>query len=366
MNAMAKKFKKKNGALFALVLFWAFILPAQYNMVCAEATPKKQSLSKPVPQVDEGAYKNMRQEFVKLYRVGKYREAALLMEKSLKRFPEKIQAMAWNIALAYGKIKKYKRGISALKKALKKGYWYNIWAFDGPLWKDYRQVKGFGKVIKMNHDLKDKAQASAKPDLQVVLPRGYDQSGNKLYPLFIALHGGGENIAFFKNKWVSDTLSRDFIRAYVQSSQMASMTGFHWTDLAVAQKEIAGAYNGLVASYLVDTDLVIIGGFSSGGYAALAVAFNNAVPVNGFITLCPPIPEGINEALALAAKERNLRGTIISTQMDPRISQQRTFIGMCKNVGLQYQLTVTPDTGHWYPPNLAEKIDQAIAHIRYK
>ena len=53
--------------------------------------------------------------------------------------------------------------------------------------------------------------------IEAVTPSGYDPA--KKYPLFIALHGGGE-----------------FITAYVQSTQVASMTGFHWQDAAVTNK----------------------------------------------------------------------------------------------------------------------------------
>jgi len=32
--------------------------------------------------------------------------------------------------------------------------------------------------------------------------------------------------------------------------------------------------------------------------------------------------------------------------------------------GLPHEFHVTPNIGHWYPDYLAERIDQAITHIR--
>ena len=32
--------------------------------------------------------------------------------------------------------------------------------------------------------------------------------------------------------------------------------------------------------------------------------------------------------------------------------------------GLPYEFSVTPNIGHWYPDDFAERLDRAIAHIR--
>ncbi|MCP4213820.1 MAG: hypothetical protein GY765_04140 [bacterium] len=207
----------------------------------------------------------------------------------------------------------------------------------------------------MNEQLRLKAQKTAKPDLPVTTPKDYDK--NKKYPLFIALHGGGSNIKQFKPRWNSEKLGREFIIAYVQSSQMVSMTGFAWSDLEIAKKEVADAYARVIKEYPVKTDEIIIGGFSSGGYASLGIALANAVPATGFIALCPPKPENFSKEAVVEAAKRGLRGTIITTEMDPRFKDRRYMSDIFKEAGLQYQFVPTPNIGHWFPKDLDIKID---------
>jgi len=35
-----------------------------------------------------------------------------------------------------------------------------------------------------------------------------------------------------------------------------------------------------------------------------------------------------------------------------------------EKVGLVHEFHINPEIGHWYPEDLAERIDRAIAHIR--
>ncbi len=174
--------------------------------------------------------------------------------------------------------------------------------------------------------MKEEARKKAKMKLEIKLPGELEEG--RIYPLFIALHGGGENIETFKPNWKSNVMESEFIIAYVQSSQVVSMTGFSWEEQEVTKKELKEAYDRVCAEYPIDTAEVLIGGFSSGGYGSLVATLFESVPVKGFVILCPPMAD------------------------------------LFRDTGLQYQFIITPNIGHWYPENLPEMIDQAIAHIR--
>ncbi len=159
-------------------------------------------------------------------------------------------------------------------------------------------------------------------------------------------------------------MESEFIIVYVQSSQVVSMTGFSWEEQEVTKKELKEAYDKVCAEYPIDTTEVLIGGFSSGGYGSLVATFFEAVPVKGFVILCPPMPDNITEVETTKARDRGVRGTIITTELDRRVPDQRKMADLFRDTGLQYQFIITPNIGHWYPENLPEMIDQAIAHIR--
>jgi predicted esterase len=313
-------------------------------------------------ETEEKEYAEFRAVLIELYNAGKYGEAADLIEKEYDRFPGKAMNMSYNMALVCSHLEDYERGFRYLQKALERGHWFGRYALEGDRWAPYREIDGFERFLARNRELMEAAQKAARPKLEVFAPA--DREEGKRYPLFIALHGGGENIENFKPRWTSETMEKEFIVAYVQSSQVASMDGFTWEDQEITKREVAEAFEKVRDEYPVDTSEVIVGGFSSGGYASLVVTFSGAVPARGFIILCPPMPDNVTEAEVLAAKERGVRGTIITTELDTRIPDQRTMADLFKRIGLQYQFILTPNIGHWYPDDLPELIDRAIAHIR--
>jgi predicted esterase len=307
-------------------------------------------------------YGQFRKGLLELYNAGKYEESAKLIEENYDRFPGQAWKMSYNMAAVCAHLEDYARGIDYLTLAHRKGQWFGVWAFEGDFWTGYRELDDFNEFLTKNIEMMEEAQKNAKPKLEVVLPESAEEG--KKYPLFIALHGGGENIEAFKPHWKSGVMEGEFIIAYIQSSQVASMEGFMWENQEIAKKELGEAYVKICADYPVDTTEVLIGGFSSGGYASLVATFFEAVPVKGFIILCPPMPDNITSAEVTRARERGVRGTIITTELDRRVPDQRRMADLFRDSGLQYQFIITPDVGHWYPDNLPELIDMAIAHIR--
>jgi predicted esterase len=309
-----------------------------------------------------GDYQEFRAALMELYNTEKYAEAAELIERNYDSFPGEEWKMSYNMAAVCKHLEEFDKGIEYLAMAHQKGQWFNVYALEGDFWAPYREQEGFDGILARNGEMRDEAQKQAEPKLEVVLPGELEEG--RSYPLFIALHGGGENIEQFKPNWRSTVMESEFIIAYVQSSQVVSMTGFSWEEQETTKKELSEAYASVCARYPVDTAEVIIGGFSSGGYGSLVATFFEAVPVKGFVILCPPMPDNITGTETARARERGVRGTIITTELDRRIPDQRRMADLFRDTGLQYQFIVTPNIGHWYPDNIDELIDGAIAHIR--
>ena len=310
-------------------------------------------------------YMEMRRYFGGLYQQKKFKEAADVLEKHLDRFPDNIEANAINLAIVYTQLKQYEDGIKALKYGHDHGIWFNIYSFRMELWAPYKELEAFQKITERNEEMRQEAQKSARPDLLVVTPEGYDPDKN--YPLFIALHGGSSNIENFKGRWKSDLLEKEFIVAYVQSSLLVSMDTYAWTvDLEISSKELVEAYNKIKEEYAVNEEEIIIGGFSAGSMAGLEIALNNLIPVSGFIALCPGKLDSFTEENIINMKNRGIRGSIITSEMDHNLSVQKEMVEVLKKLGFQYQFILTPNIGHWFPEDLDKKIDGSIKHIRNK
>jgi len=309
-------------------------------------------------------YQEMRGYIGSLFQQQKYEEAARILENHLARFPDHLEANAYNLALVYGRLKQYQEAINALRYALDRDIWFNKYAFGAEFWEPFKEMKEFKKLLDRNETFRQEAQKSAKPDLLVLMPKGYSKEEGK-YPLFIALHGGSSNIDNFRKVWKSKRMEEEFITAYVQSSLVVGMDSYNWReDMDTTKKEIVEAYNEIIKEYPVDEKEVIIGGFSAGGVAALEVTLCDLIPAAGFIVLCPAKPESFSDENIIEAKERGVRGTILATEMDPRLSVQKEMVGVLKTTDFPYQFVVTPNIGHWFPEDLDVKIDEAIHHIR--
>jgi predicted esterase len=312
-------------------------------------------------QREFGTYQEMRAQLGELFKEKKYAEAAALLESALDRFPENVVANTYNLALARLYLGNPDKAIEALEEGHRRGVFYGLWDFNADLWVPVKSAPRFAAFQKENEARIAEAQKKSAMAMEAVLPAGYDPSHK--YPLFLALHGGGESMADFKPNWTSPRLRGEFITVYIQSSQVANMKGFHWQDVAITRKELEAAYARALKQYPVDAGRVIIGGFSSGGFGSLVAALKGFVPVRGFIALCPEVPADIGDADILAAKARGLRGALLTTEADGRVEQQKALMNRLEKAGLAVEYHQTPAVGHWYPDDFSALLDRAIGFV---
>lgn len=309
------------------------------------------------------SYQEMRAEVVTLFGEDRFAEAAAILEEALPLYPDHLLANATNLAIMHISLGDPAQSLSALSFGLDHGVWFSKYAFLADLWGPVRESTGWAAFEERNEAARAAEQKNVRPRLEVSLPEGYDPS--RQYPLFIALHGGGENLEDFLPQWKSALLRQEFIVAFPQSTQLIAMNGFNWTeDISLSLREIREAYDQLLIDYPVDHGEVLIGGFSSGGVASLEVALRDVVPIRGFVVLCPAMPDAFAAADVRAARDRGVRGTILTTEMDGRVDQQQRMDEIMTQEGLPHEFFITPNIGHWYPDDLAERIDRAILHIR--
>jgi predicted esterase len=307
------------------------------------------------------SYQEMRKYLGELFEQKKYEEAAALLESALDRFPDKALANTFNLAAARLYLGDAEKAVQALEEGHRRGIFFGKWDFTAEFWDKVRDTPRFLAFLKANQARIDGAQKKAAVKIEAAMPAGYDPS--KKYPLFIALHGGGESNADLKPMWTSPRLRGEFITVYVQSTQVAGMTGFHWQDAAVTERDLAFAYKKILEQYPVDAGRTVIGGFSSGGFGSLVAVFGDLFPVRGFVLLCPEPLETVTDEDILAAKARGLRGTLLTTEADQRVERQRALMGRMEKLGLPVVFHLTPGAGHWYPKDFESLLDRALGHI---
>jgi predicted esterase len=307
-------------------------------------------------------YEEMRAKVGELFQQQKYAEMAAILEPALDRFPDHLRANCYNLALARVRLGRPDQGLQALQQGLDRGIWYGKYDFTGEVWTPLRKLAGYPEFERQNRVRLQEAQKQVKPRLDIATPEGY--SASRKYPLFIALHGGGENVDVFRPQWTSALLKREYIVAYPQSTALIAKDGYNWTeDIPLSLKEIREAYEKVMRNYSIDASRIIVGGFSSGGVAALEIVLNETLPVAGFVVLCPAKPDDFTPGKVAAAHKRGVRGTLMTTEMDGRLEAQKQMAEIMKSQGLSHEFIITPNIGHWYPDDLGSKIDAAIVRI---
>ncbi len=337
------------------------VVPAAAVLATLFALSAAPALGQQKPR-DFASYAEMRAEVVRLSNDEKYAEAAAILEKAIDGYPDRLRANTYNLALMRVRLGEPENAAGALELGLSRGAWYGKFDFFEELWAPLKALPRFARIEKRCEARRAEAEKLVKPRLDVVVPPGA-RAGTKL-PLFIALHGGGENVDAFRPHWTSPLLEQGFVVAYPQSTQLVAPDGYDWMqDVPRTRRELRDVYTRLVASYPVDPSRVVVGGFSSGGAAALEVVAAGTFPVSGFVSLCPPRPPGLTADKARAAASRGVRGTLLTTERDGRLAEQREMAEVMRGAGLLLDFVVTPDIGHWYPADLAARIDATLRAV---
>lgn len=308
------------------------------------------------------SYEDAEDLLVRFFYQRKFKEAIVLLEALLEEYPGKLHEIAWGLAYDYCLDGDHEKALDMFEHAQKNNVFlpeyqaYNLWE---PL-ESFERFKGIKEV---NLRMRDEAQATAKPVVEVLTP--VDYSDNETYLLFIVLHGLADGNEIMMRRWTSETLSQRYIVAYMQSSQVVRTGGYGWDDVPLAEKEIKQMYESVVQQYPVDPAKTIIGGFSQGGQMALYVAFNRVIPVKGFSVLCPAgdIPLDLTEEKIADALTQGLKGTIITGDKDPSLKEQMDLATMLYDANFSLGFDVVAGEYHWFPANFGPHLDTAVADI---
>lgn len=270
-------------------------------------------------------------------------------------FPEHENQLLLDLGLLHGLLNHQKESLDFFHKAFDKGIWYPkvfmeaLWAFE---W--------FESVVERWMEFSQRDQFES--DMAYEFLSSEDISKDK--PVFLALHGWGEDIALFRQFWTSDKLKNEYNTVYVQSSQMVGAYHYQWTDYALAKKDIQRVLKILKDEYGLNTEHIIVGGFSEGATTSLKLALEKAdMNIKGFVALNPNKPEEMTVESVKAMAENGICGGIITGDQDECFDEQKEMKTLFETTGLSLEWVVTKDFGHWFPKDLNEKIDCVLKCI---
>lgn len=320
-------------------------LPFLFIWICAEAQ----------------SFDEMEKEATVAYRSQDYPGAAAILNGAYHRFPENHYSITTDLAWIFMMAGQPEKSVEALARATEEGLWFVLDTTRH--WKPLAAANGIKTLMTIWASRQAEKAASAKMKLDVVLPKHFD--AQKAYPLMLAFHGHGESTDFHRKYWHSTLTDSLYIVAFVQSSLVVGPDHWGWNDWERSRREIAEAFNTVLAKYTIDTAHVVATGFSWGATMALDITLNQRIPATAFIALCPGLPFPIDDQNITKAASKNIAGVILTGETDQSLGDQKKISRQMTRAGMPNTVMVTPANGHWYPDDLPRQIDIALKTLEF-
>lgn len=300
-------------------------------------------------------------DFFQLYNAGKFEDALLLIRLLGGLFPERANFIYnWRICLA-ALLGQQEQAIRLLNEALDLGLWWSqeILRDDG----DLAILQGnpeFERLAAICKEREAEARRSARPEMLLYLP---DLPAQSPYPLMLAFHGRNGNARETIEYWKALS-AKGWLVAAPQSSQIQGLNAYCWDDLVLARREIQDLVINLETQHPIDSQRVILGGFSQGGGMAVRLALESTFSARGFIAVSPYL-QGIEEVPYPSGNNAQpvMRGYLVTGSLDTNQDMFARFERLLQDRTVSYLRDDHPDVAHDYPLDFEHSLEAALNFI---
>ncbi|MBO0684623.1 MAG: alpha/beta hydrolase fold domain-containing protein [Candidatus Dormibacteraeota bacterium] len=316
--------------------------------------------SPPPSDLDRLSIERATRRLHELCRKGAFQEMLRVTEDARGEVPF---AAAWNAqweAVALCGLGRERDAVGVLNAAVEAGHaWQpNLLLADGGL-ATLRSREDFQALLRRSETSLRTQEAELRADVAIVkAPR---QSSAP--PLLLLLGGGAQAPAEFAAPWLPP--DADALEAVATPTQLRTtdVPFRYFDDVERSRQDLAAALRGLDGNPF-DGERVVLGGFSRGGYVALALSLDqHPVRAAAFVSSNP----GFDDPAFLRGRHpapggRPL-GWIVTGEDDPLRSRGREAHTALVEAGFEVELREAPGVGHSPPPLLAEVVGDCLRRI---
>ncbi|HEX8229296.1 MAG TPA: hypothetical protein VF826_08285 [Chloroflexia bacterium] len=316
-------------------------------------------------------YDELYAEAMRLHQAGQSAEAYDLLTAEGEQFtdPGEENAILYLRSCTTARAGNPEQAVAVIQQAFDKGYWYGeLIMRESPSYATLQGRPEFEQLVELARTRQ--ADASEEPQLLVLEPEG-DRPNEQAYPTLVVLHGNGQTGQVALNAWRPATQD-GWLVASIQSSQITSYNMYIWDDQETAIPDVASQFARLREQYDLDTNRLILAGFSYGGETALRAALTSTVPSTGFVLLGPGgnsffRPEEWRPMIEQAS-DKGLRGYILVGEQDSEELRESatTMARLLNEGGIPCEFETLPDLGHAYPQDFGPIIQRALAFVEQK
>jgi predicted esterase len=310
-----------------------------------------------VAMSDQDNFEKHSAEVFRLYEEGAYASALEAAETAFAECPDWAgETLLWRICLL-SVVGRTDEALRLLAAALDEGYWWAPENFQDPDLDSVRELPEFVQLVEASRKQYLEAQAQSKSRHFVAEPTGSPQP----YPLLLVLHGrrGIGEIALAN--WQS-AVSKGWLVASVESSQMLMPKVHCWDDAQKAEQDVLDQFEAICQEYPVNRERIVLGGFSQGGGLAVNLALQGDVPAVGVIGVGSWWPE-VTPIAERAAQSRPIRGYFVTGSDDQILERAREIQAALTGASLKVQEEHHQGLGHAFPSEFAQSLEKALKFV---
>jgi predicted esterase len=316
--------------------------------------PQRQRLGE---GLDQMTFQELTDELMRLYPEGKYAEALEVVERNEDRFPEQAaRTTFWRMCLL-SLCGQTQDVMSVFRQGLDSGLWWTESQFVDPDLDNVRDLPEFKRLMQESNKKYLEMRAQIQPDRTLLIPE--DASGE--VPLLIALHGRNGHKESNLEYW---EIARrcGWLVLSPQSRQALFPGSYCWDDNEEGLADILFHLDEVKNRYRINSNQIIVAGFSQGSGMSIYAALNGQIGARGFIGVGTFIldPDSLT---SLAGRRPDVRGYFITGEKDHTLERARAIQNILRASNVPFAEETYPDLGHDFPPNFKSSFEKAIQFI---
>lgn len=302
---------------------------------------------------------------IDLYNRKEYGEAFSMVEQLIREFPSKA-GILYNYAYCIRNLMGDSDGaLKLMEMAIQKGFWSDPSQLeaDNDL-KNLHDDPRFRKMLGLNASLAEESRKNSSPKLKIIEPASKTGKSDDPLPLIIALHGNMQSVEDAAEEW-KFMAEKGWIVALPQSSQEGISGGYIWTDFSVAIPELKRHYGQIAENHKIDTERLVVAGFSMGGALAAQVCLDQHIPCRKFILVGPYIkaPADLEEPIKKFAKGGG-RGYVLVGEKDTEcIDGAKKLTVLLKANGVACGIHILENLAHEYPDGFESYAEEMLRFL---
>jgi predicted esterase len=248
--------------------------------------------------------------------------------------------------------------LEVFQQGLDAGQWWSRELFADPDLDAVRDLPEFQRLVASADERYQEERTRISREQAILVP---DAPALGSYPLLIFLHGRNGNKETHLEFWQA-ARQRGWLVVSPQSTQPLFPGAYCWDHPSQGIADVLYSYEQVLGQYQIDTQRVILAGFSQGSGMALHTALSGKIPARGFIGIASWWAEP-KSLIPHTEEAKRLRAYFITGEKDHTIDTAKEIQKTLKENEIQFEKETHAQLAHEFPANFESSFDKAIKFI---